>query len=65
MARVKREVEEIRIALAAESTPDSEIVEWETLIKSISSDASASKMLAHRLKKTVSDSPSQVPLFHH
>jgi hypothetical protein len=63
MVRVRREVEEIKMDLQSEQKDD-DIIEWESLIRSISSETTASKLFAQYLQKsqpTTQPSSTQVP----
>jgi hypothetical protein len=60
IARVRREMEEVRREMSVEGKTREEVEDWETLIRTFSSDENASKLLTTRLQKasspTVQDS---------
>jgi hypothetical protein len=58
IARVRREMEEIRMEMAQENKPDTEIEEWETILHSHVDDHIATKLLTKRIQKLVSTSPT-------
>jgi hypothetical protein len=57
VARVRREVEEIRVQQAKEKRPEIEIEEWESFAKTLSPDSNAMQLLSSRITKL--SSPSQ------
>lgn len=57
VARVRREMEEVRMQMVNEDTPDTEILEWEKLISSMSSEDSAASMLTSRIQKLATAQP--------
>ena len=54
MARLMREMEEVKEEMAVQGKASEEVEEWETLMKSHSGDESASKLFSTRLQKTSS-----------
>ena len=63
IARVRREMEEIRMEMLQENKPDKDIQEWEGIIHSQMDDHIATKVLTTRIQKLVSTTPtpSNVP----
>jgi len=63
MARIRREMEEVRVQMTQQEKSDNDIQEWETLISSLSQEDSAVKLLTTRIQKlsTAQTPSSQVP----
>jgi len=58
VARVRREMEEIRLEMMNEQKPSEDIANWEELIHSFQDDKSASSLLTQRLQKFASPNGS-------
>jgi hypothetical protein len=58
MARVRREVEEIRMEMVNEKKPEKEIDEWTSLIPVLSNNNSATNIITERVQKIVSPASS-------
>jgi hypothetical protein len=58
MARVRREVEEIRMEMVNEDKPEQEVTEWASLVLALSNNTSSASMVTTRVQKLASKSPS-------
>lgn len=62
MARVRQEVEEIRLQMTEEKRPEAEVAEWETLIQAVSNENNSATILTSRLQKLSSSSTSRAAI---
>jgi hypothetical protein len=62
MARIKREIEEVRIQMLKENKSDDEVQKWDKLMSGVSSEDSAVTLLTSRIQKleTTQELSSQV-----
>ena len=56
IARVRREMEEIRVQMVEDNKSEEEVDEWEDLIQALSIENNATKALTSRLQKVSSSS---------